>query len=197
MILLLDNHDSFTWNLVELLRSLGKYKVNIVTPETLRISDLAHHDRIIFSPGPGLPQEQPAMLNLLNFVERVFRQDGRKVPVLGVCLGMQAIVQHFGGLLYQQDKVVHGQPRKLNLIHPSHSLFRGIEQGTTVGLYHSWAVDKATLPGCLEILAESEEEGTVMAVSHKELPISGVQFHPESVISSHGRQLMENWLELA
>jgi anthranilate synthase component 2 len=193
MILLLDNHDSFTWNLVELLRSLGKFNDNIVTSEVFRISDLEHYDRIIFSPGPGLPEEQPAMSAVLNNLERVHHEQGIRLPLLGVCLGMQAIAKHFGGLLYQQDKVVHGQPRKLNLIHPSHSLFRGIEQGTTVGLYHSWAVERKSLPDCLEILAESED-GTIMAISHRTLPICGVQFHPESIITVEGKKIMSNWL---
>jgi anthranilate synthase/aminodeoxychorismate synthase-like glutamine amidotransferase len=185
-ILLLDNHDSFTWNLVDLLRNYDKVNVNIITPEQLRISELAEYDRIIFSPGPGLPAEQPAMFEILS-------KAGDQTPILGVCLGMQAIAQYFGGTLLNLPDVVHGQPRKLKMIRPDHPLFEGIPDGTPVGLYHSWAVDPDTLPGCLETLATTQN-GTIMALAHKTFPICGFQFHPESVMTPMGMQMMHNWL---
>ena len=184
MILLLDNHDSFTWNLVELLRGCSKVKVIIRTPEQLRVEELQDYDRIIFSPGPGLPYEQPAMFNVLSWIEERQQQNRGAIPVFGVCLGA----------LYNLSAVVHGQPRKLKLRHKTHPLFAGIPDESEVGLYHSWAVDPQMLPSCLETLATTSD-GTMMALAHKTLPILGVQFHPESIMTSGGKRMMENWLE--
>jgi anthranilate synthase/aminodeoxychorismate synthase-like glutamine amidotransferase len=185
-LLLLDNHDSFTWNLVELLRNHNKVNVNIITPEHLLISDLAEYDRIIFSPGPGLPVEQPAMFDVL-------KNTGTQTPVLGVCLGMQAIAQFYGGTLINLPEVVHGQQRQLKIFRTDHPLFEDIPDGTPVGLYHSWAVDPHALPGCFDVLATTHE-GTIMALAHKTLPVCGVQFHPESIMTPLGMQMMDNWL---
>jgi len=185
-LLLLDNHDSFTWNLVELLRNKGKVSVNIITPEQLMISDLAEYDRIIFSPGPGLPGEQPAMFDILS-------NTGAYTPVLGVCLGMQAIAQFFGGTLLNLPDVVHGQQRHLKILPTCHPLFEGIPDGTPVGLYHSWAVDPHALPECIDVLATTHD-GTIMALAHKTLPVCGVQFHPESIMTPLGIQMIDNWL---
>ncbi|MDP1621860.1 MAG: aminodeoxychorismate/anthranilate synthase component II [Bacteroidales bacterium] len=192
-LLLLDNHDSFTFNLVELLRRNGKVNVKIFTPEELIISELQQYDQIIFSPGPGLPQEQPVMFDILNRVEQLWDQGGEKISVFGVCLGMQAIAVHFGGSLYNLRKVVHGQPRKLKILQPDHIVFRGIPDECEVGLYHSWAVDPHTLPGCLETLAITHN-GAIMALAHKTLPICGVQFHPESNMTPTGKKMLANWL---
>ncbi|MCK9423846.1 MAG: aminodeoxychorismate/anthranilate synthase component II [Bacteroidales bacterium] len=196
MILLLDNHDSFTWNLVELLRLIGKVNVNICSEEMFRISDLVEYDRVVFSPGPGLPEEHPVMFEILQGVGNLRQDNGKLIPVFGVCLGMQAIAQFFGGNLFNLRDVVHGQPRKLKIIRRDHPLFIGIDQNTTVGLYHSWAVDRDSLPESLEVLALSEE-GTIMALAHKTLPFCGVQFHPESIMTPEGKQMMSNWLSLA
>jgi anthranilate synthase/aminodeoxychorismate synthase-like glutamine amidotransferase len=192
-LLLLDNHDSFTWNLVELLRTTGKVNVNILTPEQLDISDLGQYDQIIFSPGPGLPYEQPAMFKVLAFVENLWHHEHKSIPVFGVCLGLQAIDLHYGGDLFNLPSVIHGQPRKLKIMKPGHPIFRGIRDDCEVGLYHSWAIDPVTLPGCLETLATTHDE-TIMALAHKTLPICGVQFHPESIMTPHGKQMLENWL---
>ena len=191
-LLLLNNHDSFTWNLVELLRRNGKVNVNIFTPEQLKISELGKFSKIIFSPGPGLPQEQPAMFEILKSVEQLWKQ-GISLPVFGVCLGMQAMAIHFGGTLFNLPSVVHGQPRKLTFIQHAHPLWRGIPQGTEAGLYHSWAVDPQTLPACLETLATTND-GTIMALAHKTLPVCGVQFHPESIMTPTGSLMIQNWL---
>jgi anthranilate synthase/aminodeoxychorismate synthase-like glutamine amidotransferase len=192
-LLLLDNHDSFTWNLVELLRGSGKYTVKIVTPEEYRAGSIGGYDRVIFSPGPGLPQEQPAMFNILGETEKLFHETGREIPVFGVCLGIQAMAVHFGGSLFNLPAMIHGQPRKLKMVMAGHPLFNGIPDGCEVGLYHSWAVDPATLPGCLEVLAVSPE-GTILALAHQTLPICGVQFHPESIMTPLGKKMMQNWL---
>jgi anthranilate synthase/aminodeoxychorismate synthase-like glutamine amidotransferase len=192
-LLLLDNHDSFTWNLVELLRKTCKININILTPEQLQISKLEQFDRIIFSPGPGLPEEQPAMFHILTAVEDLWYSGGKIIPVFGVCLGHQAIALHFGGTLFNLPAVVHGQPGKLKIVNPNHPLFRGIPGESEVGLYHSWAVDPSTLPGCLEILA-TRSNGSIMALAHKTLPITGVQFHPESIMTPLGTKIIQNWL---
>jgi len=193
-LLLLDNHDSFTWNLVELLRRTGKVKVNILTPEQLKINELERYDRIIFSPGPGLPHEQPVMYEILTRVGQLHCEGRKSIPVFGVCLGMQALAVFYGGSLYNLTRVVHGQPRKLKILQPDHPLFRGIGDGCEVGLYHSWAVDLATLPGCLKTLAITRH-GTIMALAHKTLPVWGVQFHPESIMTPMGQHMIENWLD--
>jgi anthranilate synthase/aminodeoxychorismate synthase-like glutamine amidotransferase len=192
-LLLLDNHDSFTWNLVELLRTIGKVNVKICNPEILVMSDLVLYDRVIFSPGPGLPQEQPAMFEILKMMEDLHKRNGRKIPVLGVCLGMQAIAIHFGGSLVNLGVVVHGQPRKLKIHSSDHFLFCNIPDECDVGLYHSWAVDQESLPECLEPLAVTHD-GTLMALAHKSLPVCGVQFHPESYMTAFGKRMIENWL---
>jgi anthranilate synthase component 2 len=194
-LLLLDNHDSFTWNLVELLRKTGKVNVNILTPEQLKITELEQYDQILFSPGPGLPHEQPAMFDILRAVEHLWMESNKIIPVFGVCLGMQAIAIHFGGLLFHLPSVVHGQPRKLKILRPDHLVFREIPDECEVGLYHSWAVDPVTLPGSLETLAITND-GTIMALAHKTLHICGVQFHPESIMTAFGQQMLDNWLHL-
>lgn len=192
-LLLIDNHDSFTWNLVELLRGVCKCNVNILKTEDVRISEIIRYDRVIFSPGPGIPAEQPVMFRVLDEVERVFTSGEKSIPVFGVCLGMQAIAQHYGGKLFNLAEVVHGQPRKLNIFKSGHFLFNGIQTGTEVGLYHSWAVERNSIPPVLDLLAVADD-GTVMALAHKTLPVCGVQFHPESIMTTAGSQMVKNWL---
>ena len=195
MILLLDNHDSFTWNLVGLLRELGKVNVKITTPEMFRINDLELYDHIIFSPGPGLPEEQPMMFEILKGVESLWQTESKRISIFGVCLGMQAIALYFGGKLFNLPEIVHGQPRKLHIIRPGHPLFQGIPSDTTVGLYHSWAVGYDSIPENLEVAALSED-GIIMALSHKTLPVCGVQFHPESIMTPDGKKILEKWLNV-
>ncbi|MCX6277950.1 MAG: aminodeoxychorismate/anthranilate synthase component II [Bacteroidetes bacterium] len=193
MLLLLNNHDSFTWNLAELLRTIGNVSFEIVSSEDFNSAMMPKFDRIIFSPGPGLPQERPAMFTILKEIEE--RESRReKVPsVLGVCLGMQAIAIHFGAKLINLPSVIHGQSRKLRILRPDNPLFNEIPDGCEVGLYHSWAVDPASIPACLETLAISPDE-TIMALCHKTIPVTGVQFHPESIMTPTGKKMIENWL---
>jgi anthranilate synthase/aminodeoxychorismate synthase-like glutamine amidotransferase len=192
-ILLLDNHDSFTWNLAELLRNAGVFDFEIVSSADISLSMLIRYHQVIFSPGPGLPGEQPAMFRILYETEQCRERKESSRAILGVCLGMQAIALHFGGKLINLPQVVHGQPRLLKIINQRHPIFRGIPDGSPVGLYHSWAVDPATLPGCLETLAITHD-GTIMALAHKTLPICGVQFHPESIMTPSGIKMIGNWL---
>ena len=186
-ILLLDNHDSFTFNLVELLRNNGKVSFNVVKSDELRISAVQPYDKIIFSPGPGLPEEQPAMFDILT-------EYGHKKPILGICFGLQAIAIFYGGELFNLTKVVHGQPRNLNIIRQDHYIFKEIPQGSIVGLYHSWTVSEASLPPRLNIIARSEE-GFIMGLAHTEFDVCGLQFHPESIITGSGQKMMDNWIE--
>lgn len=186
-ILLLDNHDSFTYNLAELLRNHGKVTFKITTPEWVVSEAVDEYDGIIFSPGPGRPDEHPVMSELLRI------HAGRK-PFLGVCLGMQTMALHFGASMINLGKVVHGQPRQLNLLMPEHYLFHGITPQPMVGLYHSWAVGEKDLPRCLEILARSSD-GIIMALTHKEFDICGVQFHPESIMTPEGQKMLNNWID--
>jgi len=196
MLLLVDNHDSFTWNLVELLRRNSKVSFKIRMPEQLGMDEIDRFDRIIFSPGPGLPEEQPVMYEIIKKIVEIHTNNGKKIPVFGVCLGMQAIAQFFGGRLMNLPQVVHGQPRGLKIMKPEYCLFKGIPDNTPVGLYHSWAVDPSTLPESLKIIARSDD-GTIMGLAHQLLPICGVQFHPESVMTPEGARMLKNWLYTA
>ena len=192
-MLLLNNHDSFTWNLAELLRRIGLARFEIVSSEDFNPAMMDQYERIIFSAGPGLPEGQPAMFRILKELEERGSRHEKVPRVFGVCLGMQAVALHFGGKLINLESVVHGQPRKLTIVNPFHPLFKEISNGTQVGLYHSWAVDSHTMPGCLETLAISPN-GTIMALAHKTLPVSGVQFHPESIMNPEGSRIVENWI---
>ena len=186
-ILLVDNHDSFTWNLAELLRQNRKITFNIIRPENLETGDIEKYDKVIFSPGPGLPDEFPLMKSILGYYYT-------RKPVLGVCLGHQAIGLFFGARLVHLDRVVHGQIRNLNITYPDHYLFREIGQNTEIGLYHSWTIESHGFPDSLEILGVSEE-GHIMAMCHKVYDICGVKFHPESIITRQGKKLLDNWIE--
>ena len=186
-ILLLDNHDSFTYNLAGLLRDHDKVTFNIIQPENLDLEKVQSFDKILFSPGPGVPDESPVMFRLLELFYRT-------KSILGICLGHQAIGEFFGAHLVNMDQVLHGQQRRLSLQDPGHYLFRGIENNTEVGLYHSWVLRKEQFPEELKIIALSED-GLIMAIAHKAYDICGLQFHPESIITVQGRKIMDNWID--
>jgi anthranilate synthase component 2 len=131
---------------------------------------------------------------MLDAVENHQKSAGKTIPVLGICLGFQAMAVHSGGSLINLQEVVHGQPRKLKLLRTDHFLFRNIPDNCEVGLYHSWAVDPGTIPSCFEILATTGE-GTIMAMAHRTLPFCGLQFHPESIMTLYGKQILMNWLK--
>jgi anthranilate synthase/aminodeoxychorismate synthase-like glutamine amidotransferase len=186
-ILLLDNHDSFTYNLAGLLRNHGKVTFKIIRPEELVMERAGEFDKILFSPGPGVPAQSPVMF-------RVLEQYHRIKPILGICLGHQAIGIFFGAAIGNLERVIHGQPRQLNLLEPDHYLFAGIADKTEVGLYHSWTVEKEKFPEALNVLAVSEE-GLILALAHKTYDVCGFQFHPESIITSQGQQMINNWID--
>ena len=183
-ILLLDNYDSFTWNLHHLLEPHAA--VDVVLNDAITVDDAARYDRIVLSPGPGLPTEAGIMPELL--VELMPTH-----AILGICLGMQAMVEACGGTLFNQPKVQHGVAVKCIAETPLDDLFAGLSEPFDVGLYHSWAADPQTLPPSLRITARSEA-GIVMAVRHDRFNVCGVQFHPESVMTPLGSRIIENWL---
>ena len=183
-LLLLDNYDSFTWNLHHLL--VPRAQVDVVRNDAITVDEAARYDRIVLSPGPGLPSEAGILMELLDKLMPTH-------PILGVCLGMQAIVEACGGILYNQQRVMHGVPVPCIPEDPVDQLFEGLPSSFEVGLYHSWAADPATLPAELRVTAHSET-GVIMAVRHERYALCGVQFHPESVLTPEGPRIIDNWL---
>jgi anthranilate synthase component II len=185
-ILLLDNYDSFTWNLQHLLEPFAE--VNVVRNDGISVQDAAVYDRIVLSPGPGLPSEAGIMPELLAKLIPTH-------PILGICLGMQAIAEACGGRLFNQPEVQHGVVAHCTSTRPVDPLFHGIEQPFDIGLYHSWAVDPDALPTDLQAIAHSEK-GVIMALRHMRYNTCGLQFHPESVMTSVGPRIIANWINL-
>ncbi|MDR6953659.1 anthranilate synthase component 2 [Ancylobacter sp. 3268] len=189
MILLVDNYDSFTWNLVHYLGGLG-VEVDVRRNDTLPTDEALalRPEAIVISPGPATPNEAGICLDLIA------RAAGEGVPVFGVCLGHQAIGQVFGGEVVRAPLPLHGKMSDIH--HRGESVFRGINGPFKATRYHSLIVARDTLPAPLAITAETED-GLIMGLSHKELPVHGVQFHPESIASEHGRTILKNFLDLA
>lgn len=182
---LIDNNDSFTYNIVELIRGIPGTVLEVIPYERLSIDKLDRYKRLIISPGPGLPDEFPMLQQIL----KVYYS---QIPMLGICLGHEAIARYFGADLAHLPAVVHGQPKEINLIGES-PLFRDVPQKFRAGLYHSWVIDKKTLPDELEVTAISED-ANIMSFRHKEYKLYGVQFHPESIITEYGKNIMTNFL---
>jgi len=184
-ILLLDNYDSFTYNLHHYLSRFCT-DVQVFRNDEISIDACANFSHIVLSPGPGLPQDAGILMGIL-------KNYAHSKPLLGVCLGMQAIALHYGGTLYNLPDVKHGVT--IQIAHSENHIFKQVPQQTEVGLYHSWAVNSKTLPTTLSIEATSSD-GVVMAIKHKELPVYGVQFHPESILTPHGLLMIQNWLSV-
>ena len=183
-IVIIDNYDSFTYNLGHLVKELGA-EVTVVRNDRFELSDLEGYDKILLSPGPGIPEEAGLLLDVIRTYA------GRK-PILGICLGEQAIGEVMGGKLVNLAEVYHGIQSEVTLTAPDY-IFDGLPENILVGRYHSWVVDRDTLPDCLETTALSHE-GYIMALRHKTLDVHGIQFHPESVLTPDGRQMINNWL---
>lgn len=184
-ILLLDNFDSFTYNLFHYLEALG-CEVTVARNNAVSLEKIAAYDKIVLSPGPGLPKDAGIMPQL---IDRYITQK----PILGVCLGMQAIGEHFGGKLYNQQEVKHGVP-EMCCHNGDNFLFAGIPAQIEVGLYHSWAVD---LTGVADLKPTAHSENQVlMAFEHRALPVAGVQFHPESILTQYGKEMISNFIRL-
>lgn len=183
-IIINDNYDSFVYNLSHLIKEFG-VEVTVKRNDQFKLEDIETFDKILLSPGPGIPEEAGLLMDVIRTYA------GRK-PILGVCLGEQAIGEVFGGKLTNLDDVFHGIQSQIKLT-VSDYLFEGLPSKIKVGRYHSWIVDKNSLPDCLEVTAVSEE-GYIMALRHKTLDIRGVQFHPESVLTPDGKQILYNWI---
>lgn len=187
MLLVIDNYDSFTFNLVQYFGQLGVeqrvFRNDEITPaEALALNP----DRVLISPGPCSPAEAGVSLEMIGAFA------GRK-PILGVCLGHQSIGHHFGGRVVRAERLMHGKTSPI--LHKNTDVFRGLPQGFAATRYHSLLVERASLPACLDVTAETAE-GEIMGLRHKELPIWGVQFHPESIATEGGMKLLDNFLKL-
>lgn len=185
MLLMIDNYDSFTYNLVQYLGELGE-EVRVARNDEISLEDIAAMKpaRIVVSPGPCTPNEAGVSVPLI-------REFAGKIPMLGVCLGHQSIGQAFGGRVVHAGSVMHGKTSVVH--HTDQGVFHGLPQDFRATRYHSLAIERSSMPACLEITAESED-GEIMGVRHRELAVEGVQFHPESVLTEYGHQLLKNFL---
>lgn len=184
-ILVIDNYDSFVFNLVHMIYDLGVNEIEVRKNDEIEIEEVAAFDKILLSPGPGIPKEAGNMQQILEVY-------GSKKSFLGVCLGHQAIAESFGGSLINLKEPLHGIASEMT-VSTSDYLFENIPQKFKVGHYHSWCVNQQ-LPRNLEILA-TDSNGNIMALRHKEFDLRGVQFHPESVLTENGKQIINNWLK--
>jgi anthranilate synthase component 2 len=204
-ILVFDNYDSFTYNLVHLVEKILYERVEVYRNDQIPLEQVQEYDKIILSPGPGIPEEAGLLLPLI-------KEYAATKSILGVCLGLQAIGEAFGGKLVNLSTVFHGVATPVRIVnsellvvseaipdspfttHHSHkNLFEGLPETFLAGRYHSWILSKENFPGELEITAE-DENGYIMALQHKTYDVQGVQFHPESVLTPHGEKIMRNWL---
>ncbi len=187
-ILVIDNYDSFTYNLVHYIRNLTNDPLDVFRNDEISIDEIGRYDKILLSPGPGIPVEAGICLDLIKTYAAT-------KSILGVCLGHQAIGEAFGGLLINLDRVFHGVATPINLLDTHDPLHTGIPLKLNVGRYHSWVVSRDGLPDCFTITSE-DESGMIMGISHKQYDVRGVQYHPESVLTEHGLKIMENWLTI-
>ena len=185
MLLLLDNYDSFTYNVYQLLTKLGA-EVEVVRNDAMTVDEIRakKYKGIVISPGPGLPKDA-------GITEKVIHELGAETPILGICLGHQAIGEVFGGRVVRAHEIVHGKASPIR--HHGTGIYRNIRAGTQVARYHSLIIERESLPDILEITSDLGD-GTIMGVRHKTLPIEGIQFHPESILTRDGRTMMENYL---
>lgn len=185
-IVIIDNYDSFTYNLAHLVRELGA-EVTVLRNDQFELSALEAFDKIILSPGPGIPEEAGLLLD-------VIRTYAGKKPILGVCLGHQAIGLVFGGTLKNLSEVYHGVATPVRIT-GDEALFAGLDETIEVGRYHSWVVDTENLPACLKVTSVSDE-GFIMSLRHKEMDVRGIQYHPESVLTPNGKAIIQNWINI-
>ncbi|HPT31570.1 MAG TPA: aminodeoxychorismate/anthranilate synthase component II [Prolixibacteraceae bacterium] len=186
-ILVLDNYDSFTWNLVHAVRKISGPEVAVVRNDEVDLDSIEEYDKIMLSPGPGIPSEAGVMMELI----------ARYAPVksiLGVCLGHQAIGEVFGARLLNMDRVIHGMATPVHVISRQTSLFNDIPDTFDAGRYHSWIIADKEFPSCLEITGK-DSNNQIMSIRHREFDVQGVQFHPESVLTPRGEQMIANWLK--
>ena len=187
MLLVIDNYDSFTYNLVQYLGELGE-QIEVCRNDDVTVDEIESRrpERIVISPGPGMPEDAGISME-------VIKRFGGRMPILGVCLGHQSIGQVFGGRVLRAPKLFHGKSSRIQ--HDGKTIFADIDQNFTAGRYHSLIVEDSSLPDCLEVSARTED-GIIMGLRHRSLKIEGVQFHPESIMTTEGKKLLENFLSL-
>ena len=186
-ILVIDNYDSFTFNLVHLLNETGN-EATVWRNDKFDLAEVDAFDKILLSPGPGIPSEA-------GLLQQVIKTYSSTKSILGICLGMQAIAEVFGGSIYNLSKPVHGRATTISILDPEEDLFYNCPAEFKVGRYHSWAVNSQHLPPALKVTA-ADSAGVIMALSHTDFNVRGVQFHPESILTEHGKLLIENWLKI-
>jgi anthranilate synthase component 2 len=186
-ILIFDNYDSFTYNLVHLVEKILHQKVEVFRNDQIPLEDVSDYDKIILSPGPGIPNEAGLLLPLI-------KEYASSKSILGVCLGHQAIGEAFGGQLINLSTVFHGVATDCQLATRNCKLFKDLPQKITIGRYHSWIVSDTNFPNELEVTAR-DENNYIMALQHKSFDVQGVQFHPESILTPDGEKIMRNWLK--
>jgi anthranilate synthase component 2 len=184
-LLILDNYDSFTYNLVHLIEKVSEIPFDVIRNDKISLTEINQYQKILLSPGPGLPKEAGIMPELLKTYTT-------QKSILGVCLGMQAIGEHFGGKLENLQEVCHGQSKPI-FIKDNDSLFKHCPESFKVGRYHSWVLSNHSFPSELRVTSV-DENGNIMSIAHRTLNIKGVQFHPESILSEYGEQIIKNWL---
>ncbi len=185
-ILVLDNYDSFTYNLVQYIERVLKRVIDVKRNDQISLEELAIYDKILISPGPGIPSEAGICLDLI-------KEYGPSKSILGVCLGHQAIAEAYGGSITNLSTVYHGVTGQMKQLLDDEYLFSGVPTEFDAGRYHSWVVEHDTLPRDLEITVENDE-GYIMAIRHREHDVRGVQFHPESVLTEYGGMMILNWI---
>jgi anthranilate synthase component 2 len=185
-VLVIDNYDSFTYNLVHIIEQYHGVEITVIRNDKFKLEELSDYDKILLSPGPGIPSEAGLLLDVIKYYAPL-------KPMLGVCLGHQAIAEAFGGKLVNLDTVMHGIAMNTIVTKKEDALFRDISSPFLSGRYHSWAVDANTIPDCIEVTA-IDDNGLVMALSHKEYNLKGMQFHPESILTEQGKEILFNWL---
>lgn len=185
-LLILDNYDSFTYNLVHQVEQFTE-DFEVHRNDAIGVEEVAQFDGILLSPGPGLPQDAGIMM-------QVIERYAASKSIFGVCLGLQGIAEHFGATLYNLEEVQHGVSTPCVVEDEEELLFHNVPSTFEIGHYHSWAVDPASLPTHLNITAK-DSHGIVMGIRHRSLDVRGVQFHPESIMTSHGLQMIENWIK--
>jgi anthranilate synthase component II len=186
-ILILDNYDSFTYNLVHYVKEYGNHQVDVFRNDKISLEEVNAYDGIILSPGPGLPREAGNMMSIIDEYASCKR-------IFGVCLGQQAIAEAFAGSLYNLSEVYHGVAHTIELLQPQHYIFEGMPQAIEAGRYHSWMVRREDFPSCLKVTAV-DDQNRIMALTHNSYDVSAVQFHPESILTPSGKQIIFNWLK--
>jgi anthranilate synthase component II len=186
-IVVIDNYDSFTYNLVHAIKKISGLPVDVFRNDQIELEDLEQYDKIVLSPGPGIPEEAGLLLAII-------RKYAPTKSILGVCLGHQAIGEAFGGSLTNMNRVLHGIATPVTRTKVPTDLFDGLPEIFQAGRYHSWIVNEADLPECLEVTSY-DDKGLIMSMKHTEFDVEGVQFHPESVMTPLGEQMITNWLK--